>query len=49
MIQDTSENFQETKSFLDNRLNDLENFNRLKNEVKSFYLFYFLFWAGVGI
>ena len=33
MIQDKSENFKDTIQFLDNRLNDLANFNFASNEV----------------
>jgi ubiquinone biosynthesis protein COQ9 len=33
MIQDKSENFKETNAFLDNRLNDLEQLNKFKDEV----------------
>ena len=34
MIQDKSENFKETNEFLENRLNDVSNFGKLKSEVK---------------
>ena len=33
MIQDKSENFRDTYQFLDNRFNDLANFNQMKNQV----------------
>jgi ubiquinone biosynthesis protein COQ9 len=35
MIQDNSENFEETWKFLDNRFNDIRAFGSLKNNVET--------------
>lgn len=35
MIQDNSENFEETWKFLDNRFNDIRAFGNLKNNVET--------------
>jgi len=39
MIQDKSENFRDTYQFLDNRFNDLANFNQMKTQVIYFEMF----------